>query len=221
MAVKDRDCRDGFTLIELLVVISIIALLLAVLLPSLQKAKETAREVVCRSNMHQQALPFAMYFQDYDEWIPPAVDTHTSDDPLWFHKIDFYIPDSKVYSKCPSPPIPYPYPQNYLYGMNFIYGYYSFIRRTSVVRPQNLFMIADSDPSSIMDKNMQTWRVWPNDGTSSALAIPSVRHSGYSNVLFIDLHIESISQEELMDAANYLTYWQQVDPPLVKYTPPP
>lgn len=41
----------GFTLIELLVVIAIIALLLAILMPALRKAKESAREIICRANL--------------------------------------------------------------------------------------------------------------------------------------------------------------------------
>jgi len=56
----------GFTLIELLVVIAIIALLLAVMLPGLQKAKERAREAVCRSNLRNVGVAIALYLQDND-----------------------------------------------------------------------------------------------------------------------------------------------------------
>lgn len=59
----DRD-KKGFTLIELLVVISIIALLLAILMPALGKVKEKAREVVCRSNLKQWGMVFLLYTQD-------------------------------------------------------------------------------------------------------------------------------------------------------------
>lgn len=62
----DRQKR-GFTLIELLVVISIIALLLAILMPSLGKVKEKAREVVCRSNLKQWGVVFLLYTQDNND----------------------------------------------------------------------------------------------------------------------------------------------------------
>ena len=54
----------GFTLIELLVVISIIALLLAVLMPALQRVKKQAQTVACHSNLKQWGLYFSMYTQD-------------------------------------------------------------------------------------------------------------------------------------------------------------
>lgn len=56
--------RKGFTLIELLVVISIIALLLAILMPSLRRARNSARAVVCQSNLKQWGLIFSMYIDD-------------------------------------------------------------------------------------------------------------------------------------------------------------
>ncbi|MFA7236875.1 MAG: prepilin-type N-terminal cleavage/methylation domain-containing protein [Phycisphaeraceae bacterium] len=67
----------GFTLVELLVVISIIALLLAILLPGLSKAKEAAKAVQCMSGQHQSMLAVIMYSGDYnglgmpsDGWLP-------------------------------------------------------------------------------------------------------------------------------------------------------
>lgn len=56
--------RKGFTLIELLVVIAIIALLLAILLPSLKKAKGQAQAVVCQSNLKQWGLTFSLFLND-------------------------------------------------------------------------------------------------------------------------------------------------------------
>ncbi|MBA7673173.1 hypothetical protein ES703_81361 [subsurface metagenome] len=58
------DKRKGFTLIELLVVIAIIALLMAILMPALKKAKDQARVVVCQSNLKQWGLSYAMYCDD-------------------------------------------------------------------------------------------------------------------------------------------------------------
>jgi len=63
--------RKAFTLIELLVVISIIALLIALLLPALQLARDEARVAVCGSNMRQLGIAFQSYAIDHDGYLPP------------------------------------------------------------------------------------------------------------------------------------------------------
>ena len=58
--------RCGFTLIELLVVIAIIAVLMAILMPALQRVKEQARSIACLANLRQWNLIIAMYVQEND-----------------------------------------------------------------------------------------------------------------------------------------------------------
>ncbi|MGB2865552.1 MAG: type II secretion system protein [Sedimentisphaerales bacterium] len=62
--------RKGFTLIELLVVIAIIALLMAILMPALQRVKKQARSVLCQANLKQWGTIFAMYTDDNNGQFP-------------------------------------------------------------------------------------------------------------------------------------------------------
>jgi prepilin-type N-terminal cleavage/methylation domain-containing protein/prepilin-type processing-associated H-X9-DG protein len=95
--------QSGFTLVELLVVIGIIALLISILLPSLSKARESANQVVCMSNMRQFGIGMQIYSEQNNGMLPQkgpdGHDTTTDffgpsggvigyDDPtLWFNAI--------------------------------------------------------------------------------------------------------------------------------------
>ena len=81
--------RKGFTLIELLVVIAIIALLLSILMPSLQMVKKQARKTVCKAHLHSWGLIFSLYGNDYESKFPNWSNRYASEGNMW---MDVLIP---------------------------------------------------------------------------------------------------------------------------------
>ncbi|OHB48718.1 MAG: hypothetical protein A2Y10_04340 [Planctomycetes bacterium GWF2_41_51] len=97
----------GFTLVELLVVVSIIAMLLAILMPSLSKAREQAVRIVCASNMKSTGTSMAMYLSDNKGTLPPdfmfgrAEGKESNDDlttVFWQQKLIPYTKNGKVFT---------------------------------------------------------------------------------------------------------------------------
>jgi prepilin-type N-terminal cleavage/methylation domain-containing protein/prepilin-type processing-associated H-X9-DG protein len=96
-----RNTTHAFTLVELLVVIGIIALLISILLPALNSARQTARDVSCASNVRQLVTSLLFYANDNKGKFPPNINTLPAPIPvgqpsanLWYDvdRIGKYLP---------------------------------------------------------------------------------------------------------------------------------
>jgi prepilin-type N-terminal cleavage/methylation domain-containing protein/prepilin-type processing-associated H-X9-DG protein len=91
--------RAGFTLIELLVVVGIIALLLAILLPALGRAKQDTRRIVCLSNLRQMAMAAQSYSCDNDASYPIAYYSESTPQQTIRYMWDYVVTKDKVTRK--------------------------------------------------------------------------------------------------------------------------
>jgi len=97
-----RSPLHAFTLIELLVVIAIIALLMAILMPALQRVRKQAKATACQMNLHQWALVFEMYTGDYDGRFMPGIDEDWDTARYsWIYTLMPYYTDLEI-RLCPS-----------------------------------------------------------------------------------------------------------------------
>lgn len=96
------NSQRGFTLIELLVVIAIIALLMSILMPSLQRVRNQARAVTCRSNLRQWSLYFFLYTDDNNGYFHRGWNEGPDFDYSWMVALRPYYLDNQKICFCPT-----------------------------------------------------------------------------------------------------------------------
>jgi len=197
-----RKHYGGFTLIELLVVIAIIAILAAMLLPALHRAREKARQTSCMNNLKQIHLGVMMYVQDYDEWVPAHMNYGSWVCPFK-RLVDRNYMEAALFN-CPSDTTRTPnvdfYPYSWLGGYNRSYvwniktGYVSGstvyeppVRMASLKKPTMDIFVWDANHTQSSAATAYYYGVWYT--SESSLWTLNPNHSGGSNVLFADGHV--------------------------------
>jgi len=200
---------EGFTLIELLVVIAIIAILAAMLLPALSRAREKARQRICLNNQKQLITALKMYVMDFDGYAPPGAQYPPAYSPPWWYTVLDPYAGGKVSTKllyCPSstrkkPP-----------AVPSIGPWYTFIYATTSAKSMERHVIDTTNPSTAIVfadcyKYAGRWArfstyKWPDPNHKDS--VDMYRHNDGIVATFWDGHGRWMSR---MEAQGNPQYW--------------
>ena len=223
---RHRNVRSGFTLIELLVVISIIALLMMILMPALQRVREQSKTLACQANLRQWALYFSMYTNDNNGHYHRGWNDGSEPQTSWMEVFRPYYLQQPQIRFCPTSTKPDPRGGRFAYvawGPNFHQEYGSYGINLYVTDPmpgkeggkpasyywrQRDVKQAAEIPMFVDDR---WWDTRPHhtdqppqyegqheDWTTNAMKMICLfRHNGFVNGAFMDFSTRRIGLKEL------------------------
>ena len=223
----DTPSRHAFTLVELLVALAVIGILIGLLLPAVQKAREAARRTQCANNLKQIGLALHMHCNTYKGNFPRSTHGTMDFERTWIYTLAPFMENVDSVRICPEDPRGQEKLENQ--GTSYILNEYicepgvdaamniNFLQSTS--RTIVVFTASDSRGTAITEDHTHSrnWFRNPTSATWSRIvsdiqpdrfsgppkgSLAAMRATGHANYLFADGHVELISAQQIKTWAD-------------------